>query len=383
MFPFKTIRKVFFLCVSLGVLGAGFGCTLLGERPVPGWVEGQSQEFSPEKYLLGRGEAETREVAEQRAYASIARIFHAQVNAQLQDHEMYSQVDQDDQTKTSRRIQLDHLTQVSTEKVLADVKILETWHRPNDERYFVLAGLDRTKTEHLLHARITKYDKAIGRHVEDGRTGTDVVTKLRGYKRAVRDMRLRQATNADLQIISHSGEGIPTVYSLARIQQELDAYLLHEVHIAVQVTGDQQPQIYQAIWDGLNHEGFVTRNESKPDSSLEPSEQVLAPSHHKRPDFLITGTSRLEDLKLFDPLFKYVRWCSDLRVIESNGQRIIGAVSRSGREGHITQHEARVRATQAMQKAVSTEIAQLLIQFIYDDQQMTLTSSSSSCLPPK
>jgi len=383
MFAFMTTRKTFFLCVFLPLLGVGFGCTFLGERPIPDWVEGQSQEFSSEKYLLGRGEADTRDVAEQRAYAAVARIFHAQVNAQLQDNERYSQVDQDDQTKTSRRIQLDHLTQVSTEKVLADVKILEAWRRSDDKQYFVLAGLDRKKTEHLLRIRIAKYDKAIERHMEDGRTGTNVVTKLRGFKRAIRDMKLRQAVNADLQIISHTGEGIPTSYSPARIQQELDAYLLHKVHIAVQVTGDQERQIYQAIWDGLNQEGFVTRNESQPVSSQDYAEQLQDRSHQKSPDFVITGTSRLEDLTLFDPLFKYVRWCSDLRVIESGGQRVIGAVSRSGREGHITQHEARVRATQAMQRAVSTDMAQLLAQFFYDDEQMALTLSSSSCLPLK
>ncbi|GJL66320.1 MAG: hypothetical protein NPIRA05_12910 [Nitrospirales bacterium] len=376
------LRTTFILCVVFASLWVNVGCTFLGWQGIPDWVEGPSQEFVPANYLLGRGAGDTPEIAAQRAYAAVARIFHAQVNTQLQDNERYSQVEQGDQTTTSRRIQLDHLTQVSTEKVLADVKILDTWHRSDDDQYFVLAGLDRTKTERLLREHILKFDEMVKRYLEDGRTGTDVVTKLRGFKRALRDMRLRQAVNADLQIVSHTGEGIPASDSPARIQQELDAYLLHEVQIAVQVTGDQQPQLSQAIWDGLKQEGLVTRHEQPPASLKDDSGQSRAPSHQKTPDILVMGTSRLEDLRLFDPLFKYVRWCSNLRVIESQGQRVIGAVSRSGREGHITQHEARVRATQAMQKVVRTKMAQLLAKFIYDDQPTALTSSSSSsCLP--
>ncbi|GJL55238.1 MAG: hypothetical protein NPIRA02_23700 [Nitrospirales bacterium] len=360
----------------------GFGCALWDDRSRPDWVDGISLEFSPETYLLGTGEGDTRAVAEQRAYASVARIFHAHVQTQLQDNETYSQVDQNNHTKTSRQLTLDHLTHVSTKKVLADVKVLEAWSRPDDGQHFVLAGLDRAKTERVLRAHIAKYDQAIQHHMEDGRTGVNVVTKLRGLKRALRDMRLRQVVNTDLQIVSLTGATIPAPYTLASIQRELDAYLLNDVRIDVQVTGEQQPQLSQAIWDGLIHEGFVTRDTQHPDSISDNSEQPIDASHHERPDFRIIATSRLEDLRLNDPLFTYVRWCSDLQVIESREQRVIGAVSRSGREGHITQHEARVRATQAMQKAVSMEIAQLLARFIYDKEAKALASSpSSSCLP--
>ncbi|WP_447971675.1 LPP20 family lipoprotein [Nitrospira sp. M1] len=379
-----AIPHAIILFLSIGMWSVGFGCAFLEDRSRPDWVDGISHEFPPETYLLGRGEADTRAVAEQRAYAAVARIFHAHVQAQMQDNEIYSQVDQGNHKKASRQLTLDHLTQVSTEKVLADVKVLEAWSRPDDARHFILAGLHRAKTERLLRAHIAKYDQAIQRNMEDGRTGIDVITKLRGLKRALRDMHLRQIVNADLQIVSLTGEEVPALYSLASIQRALDAYLLNDVHIDVQVTGDQQLQLSQAIWDGLTREGLVTREAGQLASRTDHSQQPIDASHQKRPDFLITGTSRLEDLKLNDPLFKYVRWCSDIQVIESDGQRVIGAVSRSGREGHITQHEARVRATQAMQEAVSTEIAQSLARFMYDEQTKGLASpTSSSCLPFK
>ena len=263
--------------------------------------------------------------------------------------------------------------------MLKDVQILETWHQIDGAQYYVLAGLNRAKTEHRLREEILVYDQAINQHIQDARYGTDVLTNLRSLKRALRDLGHRQALNIDLQIVQLTGEGIPTSNTKDKIQQELNDYLLNKVGVQLRIKGDQKKQIERAVWDGLHQEGLVTFYDDQNDVVQEDSTLFTDTG---RPDLLITGETTLGDLKLYDPLFKYVRWCTDLRIIITKTQQIIGVVSRSGREGHITFQEARVRATRAMQKITSTEIAKSLARYIYSDDYKESPSPPSSCLTP-
>jgi len=50
----------------------------------------------------------------------------------------------------------------------------------------------------------------------------------------------------------------------------------------------------------------------------------------------VKGRVRLWDADVPDPQFKYVRWCSDFVIVDIGTQRMVGAVSRGGREGYLT-----------------------------------------------
>ncbi|MDR4502629.1 MAG: LPP20 family lipoprotein [Nitrospirales bacterium] len=363
----------------IGLVSLISGCSLFGTQATPDWIRGDSRQFPPEQYLVGRGEADSRAVAERRAYAAIARVFRANITSRLQDRESYSQEERDDSTKTSRDLTLDHVTSVSSEKVLENVKVLQTWYQPDTKQYFALAGIHRGQAERRLLDRITELDRAIDLNITQARQAESPIIKLRGYKRALRDLRYRHEANTDLQVLRVSGEGFSPSYHLANIEQELQRFVLEDFFIVVKVSGDQARQVETAIWQGLQQQGLVTHEVEKGEAS---KQTIDSSATEQTPDILITGSSRLEDLALSDPLFTYVRWCSDLQILETQNQLVLGIVSRSGREGHITQEEARVRATRTMQKVVSAEIAESLARYIYSDEQVD-ASSSASCLPPR
>ncbi len=65
---------------------APFGCSL-GQHGQPSWIHGHTPQYSLEQYLLGVRQGESQAVAEERAYAAIARIFKAQVVAESRDIE--------------------------------------------------------------------------------------------------------------------------------------------------------------------------------------------------------------------------------------------------------------------------------------------------------
>jgi hypothetical protein len=63
-----------------------------------------------------------------------------------------------------------------------------------------------------------------------------------------------------------------------------------------------------------------------------------------------------------------------------NSKRLLGAISRTGREGHITEKEARVRASHTMQNIISKEVVRIFTQSAFDktsDASLSLNISKA------
>ena len=50
-----------------------------------------------------------------------------------------------------------------------------------------------------------------------------------------------------------------------------------------------------------------------------------------------------------DSQFKFVRWCSDFEVVDLASQRVVGALSKGGKEGHLSDREAIAKVVRVMQ----------------------------------
>ena len=96
-------------------------------------------------------------------------------------------------------------------------------------------------------------------------------------------------------------------------------------------------------------------------------------------ELLVKGTVRLFDVVVPDPRFRYVRWCSDFVILEPGTQHVVGAVSRGGREGHLTQSEATAKAVRVMQQEVSSELAKTLAGYVYGDTDQPVDLPPAAC----
>ena len=327
-------------------------------------------------YLLGVGEGDSRIVAEQRAYAAIARIFEVQVEAQARDSETYSIQEREGTSQSSRQVTLDHVTKVSTNKILGNVIILARWEQLHPYEYFVLAGMDRIQSEKILIEELSELDQAIEKDVKDSRSVNDILTKIRRLKRAIRNTGIRDELNSDLRIVRSSGLGDPPVYHVEDLQNELAHSLREELSVRLEIQGDHNSLIRRALLEGLSREGFYT---NMPEKLSPASNQNKSFAPKGKADLLIKGAATMWELDLPDPRFLYVRWCADLLVLEDKPQRIIGVVSRSGREGHITRGEAFVRASKAMQAAVVSDVTEALSDFIYGEVEELAPPTSTAC----
>ncbi len=371
----RRATGVWGLCLLVILVPWGGGCSWPGGKPKPAWIDGMSQEFPASQYLVGIGQADSRNVATEHAYAAVARIFKAEISAQAKDWESYLVIEQRGAATTERRLALDQITKVSTDKVLESVQVLDSWFDRKKGVHYVLAGMSRPQAESAMLERIRDLDRAITDEIDESRKTQDKLTRVRSLKRATKRLVTREAYNADLRVIRPSGQGLPPPYRVAELMAELEQFLASNLAVAVELTGDQVEPVQRALSEGLVREGLTVRNRASQETQLSngPTGQD--------PELLVQGTIRLWPIDVQDPQFKYVRWCSDVIVQELGTQRVVGAASRGGKEGHLTTREATAKALRVMQQEFSTEMAKAIAAHIYGDQELPTTSTPpAGCL---
>ena len=350
----------------------GLACLLLlflsactGTPKAPDWVTGtKAAAYPDDQFLIGVGQASSRPVAEERAYAAVSRIFKAEVSSQAKDWESYLNLERKGKVEVERRLTVDTVTKVSTDKLLENVKIAETWSDPQTGLYSALAVMNRGTARSALTSRIAELDEAIARDVKEARGTADKLMKLRGLRRAIRNLITRETYNSDLRVVS-GGRGVPSEYTVSVLTGDLEKFLNENLVVAVEIKGDQAEAVRLAVSEGMVKEGLpVTAGDSKGS------------------DLLVLGETRLWPADLPDPKFRYVRWCADFVIMNSSAQRIIGSVARSGREGHLNMQEASHRALRALQQEVTSALAKSLADHIYGDPPADSTPAPAACPKP-
>jgi hypothetical protein len=339
------------LCSTL-ICGCSFG------QAKPSWIDGVSPDYPIGQYLTGVGQADNRAAAEDRAYAALARIFKAEVSAQSKDWESYLVVEQRGMSHDERRLALDQLTRVSTDKVLENAKIVDRWYDAKKNLHYALGGMQRAQAETAMMERLNDLDHTIQSDVAEAHQTSDKLAKVRALRRATRNLVLRETYNADLRVIRASGQGTAATYRVQDLTRELDEYLSSNLVLAVNVTGDHIEPVQRALTEGLIKEGLRVATMSGVGE---------APPN---PELLIRGMVRVWPIDVRDPQFTYVRWCSDFEVVNLAGQQIVGAISKGGKEGHLSEREATAKVIRVMQQDLSTDVAKAIAAHVYGESEL-------------
>ena len=341
------------------------GCSWYGGPTKPTWIDGASSEYPSAQYLTGVGQGDNRAVSEDQAYAAVARIFKAEVSAQSKDWESYLTVEQRGSSHDERRLTLDNLTRVSTDKVLENVKIVDRWYDVRKGLHYALAGMNRAQAETAFMERMTDLDRSVQSDVDEAHQTTDKLAKVRALRRATRNLILREAYNADLRVIRASGQGIAPTNRVQDLTRELDEYLSSNFVLAVAVTGDQVEPVQRALTEGLIKEGLhVTSMPLGTELQMGKSEPGPAP------ELLVRGMVRVWPIDIRDPQFVYVRWCSDFEVVDVMSQQVVGAISKGGKEGHLSEREATAKVVRVMQQDMSDDVAKAIAAHVYGETEL-------------
>jgi hypothetical protein len=369
----RFVRRIGVVLMALVALS---GCAWFGGQSKPDWIDGVSDAYPSGQYLVGVGQAESRAAAEDRAYAAVARIFKAEVSAQAKDWESYLVIEQRGQSSAERRLTLDNLTRVSTDKVLENVRIVDRWVDVHKGLHYALAGMHRPQAETSFMERITVLDGSIRDDVEEAQRPSDKLAKVRALRRAARNLVLRETYNADLRVIRPSGQGTAAAYRVSELTQELEQFLATNLVLAVAVTGDQAEPAQRALTEGLLKEGLqVTSRPWGGDRSI--SGDSSGPS----PELLVRGVVRVWLIDVRDPQFKFARWCSDFEVVDLTSQRVVGALSQGGKEGHLSEREATAKVVRVMQQEFSADVARAIAAHVYGESELPAQASRPAGCP--
>lgn len=339
------------------------GCSWFGGQTKPMWIDGVSSDYPSAQYLTGVGQGDNRAVSEDQAYAALARIFKAEVSAQSKDWESYLLVEQRGSSRDERRLTLDNLTRVSTDKVLENVKIVDRWYDTKKGLHYALAGMHRSQAETAFMERMNELDRSVQADVDEAHRTPDKLAKVRALRRAIRNLILRETYNADLRVIRASGQGTSPPNRVQELTRELEDYLSSNLVLAVAVTGDQVEPVQRALTEGLIREGLHVTSMA---SGMEQQMGRSGPT----PELLVRGMVRVWPIDIRDPQFMYVRWCSDFEVVDVVSQQVVGAISKGGKEGHLSEREATAKVIRVMQQDMSADVAKAIAAHVYGESEL-------------
>lgn len=361
-------RRLIQVMASAFMLLALPGCGWFTGPSRPLWIDGGGGQFPPAQYLLGVGQADSRPQATEQAYAALSRIFKAEITAQAKDWESYLVVETRGHTNTEHRLTLDTVTRVTTDKVLENVQILDSWFDRKTRQYYALAGMNRAQAETAMLDRLAELDGTIQTEVTEAHQTKDTLTHVRNLKRAAKHLVLREAYNTDLRTIRSSGQGRPAAYRVAELINELEQFLVTNLGMSVEMSGEQADPVQRALVDGLTREGFsvVGHGDTAGAGPVE---------------LTIKGSVRVWPIDVHDPQFRYVRWCTDAVMEEMPSHRVIGAISKGGREGHVTEREAAAKAVRVMQQEFASDLARSVAAHVYGERDLPVSDLVSSGCP--
>ena len=156
----------------------------------------------------------------------------------------------------------------------------------------------------------------------------------------------------------------------------MEDYLTSNLVLGVAVTGDHVEPAQRALMEGLIKEGL--RVAIWP-AGTDPS--TVGSGTHAIPELLVRGTVRVWPIDIHDPQFTYVRWCSDFEVVDISVQQVLGAISKGGKEGHLSEREATAKVLRVMQQDLSGDVARAIAAHVYGESELPAEASRPAGCP--
>lgn len=217
-----------FAWFAAAALGAAFAaaCSSTGGRDQPDWVDGSAAQYPAGQYLLGRGSAESVDLAQERARADLAKVFEVAIAVDGSDIQRAK--GQDGAMRYEAASEQRIVTR--TDQVISGLRIAELWSEPvpaasGKGRQHALAVLPRLQAGVALRQEIAARDEAIERQVLRARAATDALQRAGLAARALVLARERAGFDKSLRVVDPGGRGVDTTLGVARLQADLDEQL--------------------------------------------------------------------------------------------------------------------------------------------------------------
>ncbi len=228
---------------------------LVGCAPtIPDWVDGNSNLYPADQYLIGVGQAQKRSDAEDRARAAIAKIFAVQLESRQSSSEEFwmSRVGAAESKDYRQTLQSDLVTR--TDRLLTGTRIADVW-RAKDNGLYALAVLDRMQAARPLKQQINEIDLTVEAEVNKSDRSEHVIEQLGHLLKALQRLSSRGPLAADLAILMPTGYVAAAPYSSAQLAERADR-LAATIRLGLQISGDEQGIVKGAMISALSKIGI-------------------------------------------------------------------------------------------------------------------------------
>jgi len=224
------------------------------------------------------------------------------------------------------------LTSTSAVSGLIGLQV-ESWANPKGRSY-ANARMNRAECSARYSAMIKENEKVIGGLMEEAERNPRTFEAFQMLNLAYSFAVVTDNLHALLTVLDPSAISRRPSYGNAEAVKSLAQSAGRSIVVTVKVDGDNSGRIGKAFTESLNSRGFRT-------SAAGDNSYVLAASF------------QLEDVDLKNQANKFARYILNYSLKNKDGAELLSS-SDNGREGHLTESEARQRAIRAAEQAIAS-----------------------------
>ena len=196
-------------------------------KSAPDWVDGASNQYPTELYLLGTGSSLNFHDSKNLARADLVKSFDVTVNESSQDVRLFQRAAAEGETTSSFDEKIFRTLVTQTSRSIEGIEIVDTYHDHETHQRYALAALSKQKAREQFSQKIRQLDSATQRAIDSANIGKNDLKKARSAQQAIQLQTERIAHQASLQVVDASGRGIPPKWALNKLEQDLEDILSH------------------------------------------------------------------------------------------------------------------------------------------------------------
>ncbi len=219
---------------SLLLLTATLALSAQAANSKPDWVDGNSAKYPREHYLLGVGQGDDRQSAEERSRGEISKIFSAQVSVNTNLTATETTIKQGASTQNDFQQSISNSVQTVSKKALEGVEIVEKWQDQATREHYALAVLDRSKALMAVNEKILEFDKQAQQWKSQLDSAGQKLARVKAALKLQAILNARQDLTAELRVLDPGGKAPSSPYDEPSVRAAA-AKAISELEVVVYV----------------------------------------------------------------------------------------------------------------------------------------------------
>ena len=333
----RFVKNRLLLCLMAAAFVSCAGSPSAGSRSAPLWVTDTGKAYPDSEWLCVVEQEVDAKTAENAAVTRLSQVFRVDLNSVSTANREFAEAVGNVQKKTvvvssdSREI-AQELVSTSVVSGLVGLQV-ESW-TGRDGRAYANARMNRRECSARYSAMIRENERVIGQLQKEADQSPETFEAFQTLNLAHSFALVTDNLHSLLTVLDPSAISRRPSYGNAEAVKSLAQSAGRAIVVTVEVKGDENGRIAKAFSESFNSRGFRT-------NSAGANPYVLAASFG------------MDEVDLGNPRNKFVRYVLGCSLKNSSGVEIL-SFSENGREGHLTEQEARQRAIRAAEQSVGS-----------------------------